>query len=384
MSSVGYSKAQYSNKRYLWTKGSPAGWYSVDQNNWTKIIKRSLLAHTGLELLLYIIVYYIINITYRAGLDDYQKDRFNNIKNYFEEGVKGMPKDLTFLLGFYVNLVIKRWWEQYKLIPWPDTMALMNTGLTLYDEFEEAKKLSEEILRYQMLSFILCIRRISKVVRKEFPTSTELLESGLATSAEIKNLENKGDVDTLWWIPLQWSMHRIKKAKQNKIIPSDHKEALREVNRFWDKLKNLESHMHVPIPPVYRQVVTLAVYFYFGAALIGYQITEQDIDVYFPFFLVFKFIFFVGWFKVAEALKNPFGDDGEDFEIGPLLSRHIWACGEHLEAGLEGPPEENTDQEDGLITISVDKEDNLHNHPVHNHPVHNHPVHNHPVHNHPI
>eukprot|EP00088_Acartia_fossae_P015053 TRINITY_DN18156_c0_g1_i1.p1 TRINITY_DN18156_c0_g1~~TRINITY_DN18156_c0_g1_i1.p1 ORF type:complete len:370 (-),score=54.59 TRINITY_DN18156_c0_g1_i1:355-1464(-) len=361
MASVGYSRGQYSNKRYLWTKGSPEGWYSFEHVDWVKILKKSLLAHTGLELIVYIVIYYIINITYRAGLEDDQKKQFENIVAYFEDGVDGMPKDLTFILGFYVNMVIKRWWEQYKLIPWPDTMGLLNTGLTLY-EGEEAKRLSEEILRYEMLSFILCIRKISKVVRKEFPTSTELIDAGVATPAEIKSMENKGDLDTLWWIPLQWAMHRVKMAKQAKMIPSDHKEALREINRFWSKLKDLESHLHVPIPPVYKQVVKLAVTFYFAAALIGYQITDQDIDVYFPFFLVFKFIFYVGWYKVADALRNPFGDDGEDFEIGPLLSRHIWACGEHLEAGTEGPPPSSEDEEDnngGLqedVIVSVDKE----------------------------
>lgn len=31
---------------------------------------------------------------------------------------------MSFVLGFYVNLVVGRWWDQYKLLPWPDTLAL--------------------------------------------------------------------------------------------------------------------------------------------------------------------------------------------------------------------------------------------------------------------
>ena len=31
-----------------------------------------------------------------------------------------------------VHWIIFRWWEQYKLIPWPDTMGLLNTALTFY------------------------------------------------------------------------------------------------------------------------------------------------------------------------------------------------------------------------------------------------------------
>ena len=39
----------------------------------------------------------------------------------------GLP--LTFLLGFYVSLVVKRWWEQYCKLPWPDNIAIYLRGL---------------------------------------------------------------------------------------------------------------------------------------------------------------------------------------------------------------------------------------------------------------
>jgi hypothetical protein len=31
---------------------------------------------------------------------------------------------MSFVLGFYVSLIVKRWWEQYRLLPWPDSLAL--------------------------------------------------------------------------------------------------------------------------------------------------------------------------------------------------------------------------------------------------------------------
>lgn len=31
---------------------------------------------------------------------------------------------MSFVLGFYVSLIVKRWWDQYRLLPWPDTLAL--------------------------------------------------------------------------------------------------------------------------------------------------------------------------------------------------------------------------------------------------------------------
>lgn len=349
---TGYRDGERILKRRLWHRGSPNGWYQ-NEMPWKKILKKSLLAYIGLELIVYLVVYFIINIIYRAGLDKDAQEKFVSVVTYFKDEASPLARDLTFLLGFYVSLVVKRWWEQYRHLPWPDTLALLNTGLTLY-ETEEAKFISEELLRYQMLAYVLCLRKISKVIRNEFSTSSDLIEAGLATPTEVKVLEDHGDLTTIWWLPLQWSMHRIKIGKQNKQIPSDHKELLRAVIRFRAELETLESHQHVPIPPVYRQVVHLAVYVYFIVALIANQTIEAEPDIYFPIFLVLKFIFFIGWLKVAEALKNPFGDDGDDFEVAALLSRHIWACGEHLEAGFAGLPEEESPE--SLVTLTGEKE----------------------------
>ena len=35
---------------------------------------------------------------------------------------------LTFVLAFYMNHIVQRWWETWKMIPWPDSIALkLNT-----------------------------------------------------------------------------------------------------------------------------------------------------------------------------------------------------------------------------------------------------------------
>lgn len=44
------------------------------------------------------------------------------MRQYFGTHSESIP--MSFVLGFYVTLVVGRWWQQYKLLPWPDTLAL--------------------------------------------------------------------------------------------------------------------------------------------------------------------------------------------------------------------------------------------------------------------
>lgn len=47
---------------------------------------------------------------------------FEKIRYYFGNSSESIP--MSFVLGFYVSLIVKRWWEQYRLLPWPDNLAL--------------------------------------------------------------------------------------------------------------------------------------------------------------------------------------------------------------------------------------------------------------------
>ncbi|UYV73544.1 hypothetical protein LAZ67_10004060 [Cordylochernes scorpioides] len=75
------------------------------------------------EMLIYISLYYILNLTYRFGLNGAQKtswlcSMFEALCKYCQRFNDLIP--LSFVLGFYVSLVVGRWWNQYDAIPWPD------------------------------------------------------------------------------------------------------------------------------------------------------------------------------------------------------------------------------------------------------------------------
>lgn len=102
------------------------------------------------------------------------------------------------------------------------------------------------------------------------------------------------------------------------------------MNRFRTRCSTLFGYDWVGIPLVYTQVVTLAVYTFFSACIIGRQFLDptqgypgHDIDLYVPVFTLLQFFFYSGWLKVAEQLINPFGEDDDDFEANWCIDRNL-------------------------------------------------------------
>ena len=96
----------------------------------------------------------------------------------------------------------------------------------------------------------------------------------------------------------------------------------------------------------------MGVYFLFS--LIGSQPYAKHEFSFVPIFLILQFIFFVGWLEVAEAIKNPFGNDEDDFHICQLVSRHLWAVGRNISL-YEGPPDEgeDVDNDEGKDSVKI-------------------------------
>lgn len=48
---------------------------------------------------------------------------FEQVAMYCRSYVNAIP--VTFVLGFYVSLVVTRWWGQFQTLPWPDNLAIL-------------------------------------------------------------------------------------------------------------------------------------------------------------------------------------------------------------------------------------------------------------------
>merc|ERR1711988_1533616 len=132
----------------------------------------------------------------------------------------------------------------YTLLPRPDSMAIL--VITFLTGKEERQRLMRRnIIRYVLLSYCMATK----------------------VSA------NK------WFLPLVWASDICARAlAEGKIRPQTVKSLIGEICNIREKLTGIMNHDWVSVPLVYTQTVTLAVYSYFTAALIGAQWINPSSD----------------------------------------------------------------------------------------------------------
>jgi len=277
------------------------------------------------ELLAYVVMYMIINITYRIVLVP---------KTECDSTLASCYRWKTY------SLIVDRWWKQYQLLPWPDSFAMLLVGLYKVNNDEAGRKIRRNMIRYITLSYCIALRTVSFRLKKRFPTLEHLVHAGIMRPDEFKEFQRLDEkiVANKWFLPLAWTAKLIGEGVENKAVEAPTATAImEELCKIRGNLTQILSYDWISVPLVYTQVVTLAVYFYFIAALFGSQWvmpateeahsmiykTSARLDLFYPFFLTLQFAFYIGWLKVAETLINPFGEDDDDFELNRLIDRHI-------------------------------------------------------------
>ncbi|KAM8939190.1 bestrophin-1 [Pelodytes ibericus] len=281
------------------------------------------------EFLIFISCYFLISATYRFLLTEQQRIHFEKVALYCNNYAELIP--VSFVLGFYVSLVVSRWWGQYESVPWPDRlMCLVSSNVHGTDE--RGKILRRTLIRYVNLSGLLILRSVSTAVYKRFPTLQHVVNAGFMTPAEHQKFDGLVSPHNKFWIPFVWFSNlaviarnegRIKDSVVLQLI-------LKEMISLRTNCGRLFGYDWISIPLVYTQVVTVAVYSFFLACLIGRQFLDpqrgypgHELDLYIPVFTLLQFFFYAGWLKVAEQLINPFGQDDDDFETNWLIDRNL-------------------------------------------------------------
>merc|ERR1712142_803496 len=136
-----------------------------------------------------------------------------------------------------------------------------------------------------MLSYVLCLRRISSRVRREYSSMDSLVSSGLLRMDEREKIgeEDQREIGqhgrSNWWMPIKWSISIVRKAMNEDRMANapSYSNLVKAIAAFRKGLTEVVTYGHVTVPLVYTQVVHLAVYFYFAAALVGRQCVKKTV-----------------------------------------------------------------------------------------------------------
>ncbi|GMR48332.1 hypothetical protein PMAYCL1PPCAC_18527 [Pristionchus mayeri] len=292
------------------------------------------------ELLIWSIAYAILSVCYRTAMNHESQIIFERWASFFYKYGDFIP--FSFMLGYYVTLVVGRWQTQFNAIGWVDKSVLLASSYIRGDD-ERARIMRRGVARCMCLLQVLVFRCICVPVRQRFPTLDSLVAAGYV------NEDEKGDLaDNKFWLPIKWAMNYVRRARDEGMISSDNalQDIYLEMTTLRVQLLSLWLADWVPVPLNYTQIIFISVRVYFAVMIVGRQYLSHDryasrypVDAYVPFLTMIQFVVYVGWMKVAEALLNPFGSDDDDFECNWIIDRNLKVALAMADMGAELAPE---------------------------------------------
>lgn len=231
--------------------------------------KGSIFKLIWMDLLVFVILYSTIALIYHMSpiSSPQMLETHKQILNFLEY-VKSMSNSipLSFILGFFVTLVVSRWIDQFNYLPTTDGVGLLTCAYIQIPAgirsdrkasvADEVAVIRQTISRYINLASVLCFQTIAPNVRKIYENTQNYVSSGLMTE---KEHEFFGQADPRYhpfYVPLMWSITIVKRAKlHGYIIHERHMNALvDEILKFRHYLFTLLNYDRVPVPLVYTQV----------------------------------------------------------------------------------------------------------------------------------
>ncbi|KAM5225606.1 bestrophin-1 isoform 2-T3 [Hipposideros larvatus] len=192
------------------------------------------------------------------ALTEEQQVMFEKLTLYCDSYIQLIP--ISFVLGFYVTLVVTRWWNQYENLPWPDRLMNLVSGF-VEGKDEQGRLLRRTLIRYANLGSVLILRSVSAAVYKRFPSFQHLEKAGFMTPAEHKYLGKLSLPHNTFWVPWVWFANLSMKAWIGGRIrdPVLLQSLLTEMNTLRTKCGQLYAYDWISLPLVYTQVSLLAV-----------------------------------------------------------------------------------------------------------------------------
>ena len=259
-----------------------------------------------------------------------------------------MTRIVTLLIGFYVGFFVRTWWQQVRLFPSIDSlcMAIQSficvdggieedaVGIKIGMKRTSLKQFKKDIARLFLLSWCMCLCRISKPLKDAFPKPEAFNKKQLLTKKEYSQLKTDTDDDCWlekWSTPLLWinkMIHSVGRDTEVKDFTGhvesgarfkDAKEIGITIFRVKEHLQSLSNQFYYRIPDLMLQCISIALYFFIFLGIFAGQGIEFNPDddrnllevliCHFPFYYCVKYILLIGWLKAAKDLQNPFGED---------------------------------------------------------------------------
>ncbi|XP_014670968.1 PREDICTED: bestrophin-2-like [Priapulus caudatus] len=205
------------------------------------------------EMAGFALLYAFLSIMYRYALDGEYRRVFENIAIYCAKFTDLIP--VSFILGFYVAIVVTRWWEQFVNIPWPDKI-MQYVASNVHGTDERGRIIRRTLMRYCNTSAVMVYQAISMRVKKRFPTIDHLVEAGFLTENERKLMDDTPCPHGKWWFPCHWFSCLLSQAHAEGRIKDTYilKAIMDEMHLFRGNCGMLFSYDWVSVPLVYTQV----------------------------------------------------------------------------------------------------------------------------------
>ncbi|CAL2042117.1 unnamed protein product [Caenorhabditis brenneri] len=135
------------------------------------------------ELFIFSFFFAVVTSIYRTNyfLSEEQRVFWDNFAALFDQKLDYIP--LTFMLGFFVTIIVGRWNDIFLNIGWVDNTALL-IATYIRGSDEKRRILRRTALRYMVLTQVIIFRDISMRVRKRFPTLETVVAAGFVLESD--------------------------------------------------------------------------------------------------------------------------------------------------------------------------------------------------------
>ena len=243
-----------------------------------------------------------------ASINSYEFCKhYANNNHIWIEKERNMTKLLTFLIGFYVGFIVRNYWQILRYFPTTDSLCIgigtficvdsrvdeNEVGVKIDNSWISIKQLKKDIVRLTLLSWTMCMSRLSKTLKSQFMEPVDYNRKKLLTYQEYEQLTTQTDDDCWlekWSTPLLWVNKIVCNVNKDTKVTDENgtvkigvrfeapKEVVAAINKIKDNLQMLSNSYYFSIPHIMLQCITLAMYFFMFLGVFASQGQVFDPD----------------------------------------------------------------------------------------------------------